>query len=835
MLRLRVLSAFTLFSFGAIFAILSFAAIPEKMTGKGGMATGAPLAATANSGWSIVSSANINNGSRFNTFHDVTCISAVDCWAVGERDTVDWLQTLIEHWDGTSWSVVAAPNTSITQHNSLNSVTCTSASNCWAVGYYDANNGIAQTLVEHWDGASWSITSSPNTSAVRTNYLNGVTCSSPSQCWAVGAFSNGTTYQTLIEKWNGSSWTISTSPNAGVNQYNILSNVACASASQCWAVGIVYDGNTDQPLIERWDGNSWAIASAATTSPTDYDDLEHVVCVSASDCWAVGSYYTGSSRARTFIQHWNGVSWTVIASPNTDLMSDNLLHSVACTSSSDCWAVGAVDIRQTLVEHWNGLSWSIVSSPNPNPSYQTVLYGVACASQSNCQAVGYYNPNGANQTLVEKWDGSSWTITASPNINNYFRPNFLLDVACPSASDCWAVGYYKSEVISGQIDQTLIEHWDGTAWTVIDSPNTASTEANALASVTCNSASDCWAAGTGFTNRTLVVHWDGASWSIVSSPNLNSYSSLQAVTCTAASDCWAVGFYSDSAVRTLIEHWNGAAWLVVPSPNGAGYNSLQDVTCTSAANCWAVGLAQPGAAPFQTLIEHWDGSVWSIVSSPNTSPNQGNRFDGVTCTSAAGCWAVGTYFSSGGWNQTLIAQWDGASWSIVSSPNSGPMENNALNGITCAATSACWAVGFHWNGNANQTLVEQWNGVSWAIVTSDNTSLTQTNSLNDVACVSRTNCWAVGSHLAELLEQTLIEHYLAPPLRIDTTTRSGNGPFVIDGHGPVRIQIDIQASPDLITPFGTIATVASDANGAFHYEDVNAGSFQKRFYRAVAP
>src|SRR5207302_828192 len=103
-------------------------------------------------------------------------------------------------WDGTSWRIVSSPNTSATQNNILNAVTCNSTSDCWAVGYYDSGNGTDQTLIEHWDGTSWSIITSSATLPVESNLLYGVTCPSASQCWAVGYSSNpnGTIHQTLI-------------------------------------------------------------------------------------------------------------------------------------------------------------------------------------------------------------------------------------------------------------------------------------------------------------------------------------------------------------------------------------------------------------------------------------------------------------------------------------------------------------------------------------------------------------------------------------------------------------------------------------------------------------
>src|SRR5207247_800044 len=158
--------------------------------------------------------------------------------------------------------------------------------------------------------------------------------------------------------------------NTSATQNNYLFGVTCASAAQCWAVGSFFNGSSTQALIERWDGTSWAIA----ISPAAGIDLLGVTCVSASQCWAVGDYYPGS-YAQTLTERWDGISWAIVPSPNTNTGQDQTLYGVTCTSASDCWAVGTYDpggdVGLGLIERWNGTSWAIVSSPNVGPTYLT--------------------------------------------------------------------------------------------------------------------------------------------------------------------------------------------------------------------------------------------------------------------------------------------------------------------------------------------------------------------------------------------------------------------------------------------------------------------------------
>lgn len=190
-----------------------------------------------------------------------------------------------------------------------------------------------------------------------------------------------------------------------------------------------------------------------------------------------------------------------------------------------------------------------------------------------------------------------------------------------------------------------------------------------------------------------------ASWSIVPSPNVAAPQSLSSVTCVSTSDCWSVGGYVnvDGLFQTLTEHWNGTSWVIVTSPNNdATQDYLYDVACASGSDCWAVGSSTDDVNfHTETLIEHWNGASWTIVTSPNSG--QDSYLNAVTCASASDCWAVGT----------LIEHWNGTVWSIVSSPNNGiPVD------VTCTSSSNCWAVGSYYNGSAHQTFTEHWNGLS---------------------------------------------------------------------------------------------------------------------------
>jgi len=359
--------------------------------------------------WSIVESPNRGSPGTNHLFA-TTCASASNCWAVGYSDIGNGYSTLIEQWNGSAWKIVSSPNNS--GNNILYGVTCTSTLDCWAVGTYWDDDLFQRTLIEHWNGEVWNIVSSPNRglSTPPIDALAAVACISASECWAAGSNDamNGVG-QTLVERFDGTSWTIVDSPNSSGS--NSFQSVTCATPSQpqeCWAVGLtVTDLGRAQTLIEEWDGSAWSIVSSPNTGV--YDDLLGVTCASQADCWAVG-FYSGVTNDQTLIEHWNGSLWAIVSSPNTSTMQNNYLNAVACASASDCWAVGYYAngnfVFQTLTEQWDGNLWTIVSSPNPSGAQDSELYGITCASLAQCWAAGYYASGGPPQTLVETWQAA---------------------------------------------------------------------------------------------------------------------------------------------------------------------------------------------------------------------------------------------------------------------------------------------------------------------------------------------------------------------------------------------------------------------------------------------
>ena len=192
-----------------------------------------------------------------------------------------------------------------------------------------------------------------------------------------------------------------------------------------------------------------------------------------------------------------------------------------------------------------------------------------------------------------------WTSTLPPSPGA--GDNQFFGVTALSACDVWAVGNYRA-VSTGPL-LSLAEHWNGTAWKVVPTPNPG-TSTNFLRAVSAFSASDVGAVGHA-DNSTLILHWNGTAWVRSPSPSPGVSNDLNGVDAVSATSAWAVGEASDSGSTqtTLILRWNGTAWKLVPSPSPGAVNALAGVATTSATDVWAAGFFTTGTLS-QVLAAH---------------------------------------------------------------------------------------------------------------------------------------------------------------------------------------------------------------------------------------
>jgi hypothetical protein len=401
----------------------------------------------------------------------------------------------------------------------------------------------------------------------------------------------------------------------------------------------------------------------------------------------------------------------------------------------------------------------------------------------------------------------------------------LNGIVAISQSDVWAVG---TRYINGPGEQMLIKHWDGIRWTSVISPN-ASDEFNRLSAVAAAGANDVWAVGQydpgSGVIKTLIQHWNGSVWKIVASPNEGSSNNrLAGVAALNANNAWAVGSADDGSggSNPLILRWNGTSWqriMNMPEPPNADEVTLRGVAVVSANDAWAVGSYRDGGAILQkTLILRWNGTVWSIVSSPNPESFQ-NALNAVTVVSAGEAWAVG-YASDGTGYQTLALRWNGSSWQAISSPSPGS-PNNELLGVTAVASNDVWAVGYANDvmGDVYRTLALHWNGSSWQAVARPTDSDSQLNAVDTLGGTA----WAAGTEaIGSSVTNTLVENYWVtrPAAQLPAVTISASDPSAAE-NGPNSGAFTVTRSGSTAAPLVVQYSVGGTAASGGDYSSLS--------------
>jgi hypothetical protein len=310
------------------------------------------------------------------------------------------------------FKVVSTPNPDRFLFNDLFAASASSSTDIWAVGY----------AAIHYDGTSWTGFPVPGVGSTGSK-LWGVATISPTNAWAVGSFRTSETTTGNLQHWDGTQWSVSSGDPLARGE--ILGSIAAISADDIWA------GMCIPSDFEHFDGTQWTfVYSGGTGSPDGESCVQSISAISSNDVWAAGWINYSGNTSSTQIQHWDGTQWTVTPSPNVGTGS-NQLFGIVALADNNVWAVGDSVAPDTGIEY-------------------------------------------PNQTLIEHWDGTSWVVVPSPNVeyNNLVRDNVLQGIVAVSPNDLWAFGWFAANPSGESGDEfSLVLHWNGTSWSVVPSPN----------------------------------------------------------------------------------------------------------------------------------------------------------------------------------------------------------------------------------------------------------------------------------------------------------------------------------------------------------------------------
>lgn len=399
----------------------------------------------------------------------------------------DVTKTLTMHWNGVAWSIVPSPNPStLPEQNILRSVAAIASDDVWAVGSHNDTEGtggpVAQTMTLHWNGSVWSVVPSPLiviASLSGGSSFDAVSALASNDVWAVGLkamSSPGPDEAPLVARWDGSTWNQIAAPYVG-NRINRLQGVSARTTSDVWAVGTWRSASTTfHILIEHWNGSAWSISPAP--DPGNNDQLLAVEALSTGNVWAVGERNDPAAGLQPLIMHWNGSSWSVQSLP-TFPGDFNRLNALRAISATDIWAAGASapvpgGPQQALLMHWDGVDWTTVSAGSTGGSSE-YFNGLGVVGACDVWAVGSFLNPAAMAPLAERLRSSQTVATVAPynaasleqNSPNPFNPTTMIRFTLP-ARERVVLSVYDT---SGRLIRTLVDEtrnrgthevtWDG--------------------------------------------------------------------------------------------------------------------------------------------------------------------------------------------------------------------------------------------------------------------------------------------------------------------------------------------------------------------------------------
>jgi hypothetical protein len=356
-----------------------------------GGASGGPAPVLA--GRTALAVQRVTSGTQV-VLESVSCVSTSDCMAVGYSGPPAGTVPVAELWNGREWEDLAVPDPGLA---GLHAVSCVTATFCMAVGEQDGGNCY---LAESFDGRSWAVVPSNQPgyscgghpgSGTYYEELDGVSCTAPTACMAVGADEQnqiGLFGFAIVAAWNGKDWSVATAPVPAGAETSGLSGVACPSGSACVAGGTYFSPSAAnyEPLVDAWNGARWSVVTGADVAAGGV--LNGVSCTGSSFCVAVGrTEDSGSILAEV----WNGRTLAVMRG-TAGSGDSGTLDAVSCTAPDACLAVGTTDA------FWNASTWTRAGARAAG------MDGTWCASPTWCVAVG-------SPALPAFWNGSQWTAT----------------------------------------------------------------------------------------------------------------------------------------------------------------------------------------------------------------------------------------------------------------------------------------------------------------------------------------------------------------------------------------------------------------------------------------
>jgi hypothetical protein len=379
----------------------------------------------------------------------------------------------------------------------------------------------------------------------------------------------------------------------------------------------------------------FAASSNSTLSPYK------ISCGTATTCLAVATMFNNNTgNASPVALAWNGAKWrsVVLHSPKGTTLRE--LSGVSCKTASYCMVIGtdmvnATGVTRSFAVIWNGTAVTAAPQPPVPAGLDLVsINGVSCVAVKSCVVAGASMATGVSpvatggKRFVETWNGAKWALHAQAAGNAVPLP-LNTGLSCVSLSYCMLSG--ENLASNGSNSAPYLAAWNGKTITAMKVPVPAGFRSMLIYGLSCASTTSCaiTAAGVvvaGKTSKELAFAetWNGKTWTAARLPWPASdlIALLESVSCTASKTagphCMAVGAAGTAgSAAPVAASWNGKAWSMrqLPGPGAGKVTVLEGVSCSSAKQCTAIG--ETGASNgnvLTTIAGFWNGSTWRLAA-----------------------------------------------------------------------------------------------------------------------------------------------------------------------------------------------------------------------------
>jgi hypothetical protein len=368
--------------------------------------------------------------------------------------------------------------------------------------------GAAQAFAAAPPAVHWGVQTIPKPTPSAYSTLASVACPSNDWCISVGATFTSPTLETqnpISELRKGTAWQLVQVPKPAGASYGALSSVSCLSISNCYAVGAYSNGPVNHPLIEHWNGSAWSVLPTGIPASRSIA-LTLIKCTSATSCLALGNEAVGNAAAPPLVDalygtRWNGSQWAPTSLKGSPYGASRAgLTSMSCASATACFAMGFATLNGEylpVVERYANGVWSEIALPVPAGRRVAIWTAVSCSSATSCLAVGQLGPTGDSQgVFAASWNGQRWKAAAAPP--KIGSANSFNALSCRTATSCVGVGDtlanpYQSPPYSLRLA--------GGAWLKLPISLPKGSVGASLAAIVCRPSGPCVAVGNAGTQN----------------------------------------------------------------------------------------------------------------------------------------------------------------------------------------------------------------------------------------------------------------------------------------------------------------------------------------------